>query len=143
MRLVGRGPVHTPVKKALGRWYKPLADLSVGDEVDVLLDDGRIVRTTVRIALLRQYHGDRRPQPQIWVTGITGSYASSRIRPVDGWWRTPGCSRIAVDAGVCGAEATGGGHIPDDARLVCGEPAGHTGPHRDEDWNAEWSEVPS
>ncbi len=51
--------------------------LEAGAPVHVLLDDGRVVETTLRYPA--QY-GER-----VWVDGIVGFYHHSRVRPVGGW----------------------------------------------------------
>lgn len=92
LNVVGSGPKFHSTSLAK-RWRDRLSGLAVGGEVDVLLDDGRIVRT--RIRGLRK-DGDGRLDGSrccVWVEGITGSYAAGRVRPADGWWRTRGCKR--------------------------------------------------
>jgi len=48
-----------------------------------------------KLDALREMARHRTPQLQVWVHGIVGSYAASRIRPAGGWWRTRGCRRVA------------------------------------------------
>lgn len=93
--VVGRGPRHRATGSAR-RWRDRVMALPVGAPVDVLLDSGHIVRTSLRFAPQHRWEGWlRRADLQVWVTGITGSYADGRIRPADGWWRTRGCVRCA------------------------------------------------
>lgn len=84
---VGTGPKFYSPGKSRQPWRPPidLIRLEIGDSVDVLLDDGRIVRTTVRgpVADLSGHYS-------AWVEGITGSYALHRIRRAGGWADVPG-----------------------------------------------------
>jgi len=93
--IVGHGPPFERTTKPLRAWRARLEALAPGAEVDVLLDNGEIVRTTMRGTRLREMARHRTPQLQVWVHGIVGSYAASRIRPAGGWWRTRGCQRVA------------------------------------------------
>lgn len=90
--LVGRGPSHhsTDATKA---WRDKMAALGAGALVDVLLDDGRIVRTKLRWPVTDASQN----RFTCWVEGIQGSYALGRVRPADGWWRTPGCRRVDLN----------------------------------------------
>lgn len=93
--VVGHGPRHHTTDAAR-RWRDRVMALPVGAPVDVLLDSGHIVRTSLRLAQRRHREGwRRRADLQVWVAGITGSYADGRIRPADGWWRTRGCVRCS------------------------------------------------
>ncbi len=87
--VVGTGPKHAETR-ARRVWLGRIAALPVDAEVDVLLDDGMIVRTTLRAGLDRMTG-----LAVVWVHGIPGPYAAGRVRPANGWWRTPGCSRQA------------------------------------------------
>ena len=69
--IVGKGP----------KWYDgtdspPPPPLHVGAKVDVLLNDGRIMRTTVK---KEPYCGG------IWLDGVVGSVRVTRVRAVWGW----------------------------------------------------------
>lgn len=72
-----------------------LLTLQVGDVVDVLLDSGDIVRTTVR-------HVPTRCTPRRskyagwsgWAVGLSSSYALGRFRRAGGWRRVPGCEYL-------------------------------------------------
>ncbi len=61
---------------------RQILELGAGDGVEVLLDDGRIVRSTVRHAAVeRPWH------TLIWIDGITGGYSAARCRPAGWrWW---------------------------------------------------------
>jgi hypothetical protein len=95
LRIVGHGPKFASTDAAKF-WRRRLAAMLIEDDVDVLLDDGRIVRTPLRAlnreALLRPDGGSR---CVVWLDGITASYAAGRVRPAHGWWRTPGCKRVS------------------------------------------------
>ncbi len=79
--VIGRGPSYRPCKLERA-WARKLEALDIGATVDVLLDDGRIVRTTIR-AMTRPVDG----RCSMWVEGIAGSYAVARVRPEGGWAR--------------------------------------------------------
>ncbi len=95
LTVVGHGPKFASTE-APTIWRRRLADLLLEDDVDVLLDDGRIVRTLLRAlnreALLKPGGQNR---CVVWLDGITASYAAGRVRPANGWWRTPGCKRVS------------------------------------------------
>ena len=89
--VVGRGPEYRAmVWSSLSRRERQqLARVSPGDVVDVLLDDGRIVRTTAQSALIDQ--GARRLRQRTFhLTGIRGRYAAERVRVPGGWARKKG-----------------------------------------------------
>lgn len=88
LTVVGYGPKHRSTLRRSSSWSARLCALAVNADVDVLLDSGEIVRTT-----LRGLRDDGPDRPRVWVVGIVGSYHASRIRPADGWWRTRGVVR--------------------------------------------------
>lgn len=91
--VVGLGPQYARTD-ASPAWRRRLSGLAVGEEVDVLLDDGRIVRTTLR-AVDRDGLLERAgPWWVVWLVGFGASYAAGRVRPAGGWWRTRGCGRV-------------------------------------------------
>lgn len=72
LRVVGAGDAFRPVREG-----EQLAEgLRAGELVHVLLDDGRVVESVLRADAAG---------PLVWVLGITGGYAHSRVRPVGGW----------------------------------------------------------
>lgn len=79
--VVGHGQEHHTTDVST-YWRRKLGALAAGDIVHVLLDDGRIVESTVR--WLRLPISDR---CCVWVHGITGSYAAGRVRTPGGWRR--------------------------------------------------------
>ena len=86
--VVGSGPKNRVASHIPKDRLKEVKLLKVGDSVDVLLDDGSIVRSKVR----GEWHpmggsGDG----SLWFEGMTGSYAAGRMRLVGGWAKTPGC----------------------------------------------------
>lgn len=84
--VVGHGPKFRDAGKINGAQLAYLDALAVGDSVDVLLDDGRIVR-----CVLRHRTTTVGSSPAVWLEGISGSYAAGRARVVGGWLNTPGC----------------------------------------------------
>lgn len=79
--IVGKGP----------KWYDgteapPPPPLHLGAKVDVLLNDGRIMRTTVK---KEPYCGG------IWLDGVVGSVRVTRVRAVGGW---AGQNHVSYDA---------------------------------------------
>lgn len=78
------GRAHTFGRTAANRyWRKRLTQLEVGAVVDVLLDCGDVVRTTLRYRVTPGHL----VRCQVWVEGIVGSYATGRVRPAGGWRR--------------------------------------------------------
>lgn len=93
-KIVGLGPrcglttLHTLPKPL----REDLLTLVKGDEVDLLLDGGEIVRGFVRAVR----HWPRRPHwrlrgRKVWVTGVVGSCALARVRRPRGWAGVEGC----------------------------------------------------
>lgn len=91
--IIGHGPAFW-TRALPSRWRRQLSQLRPGDIVDVLLDDGRIVRSALRAVRLNARGTVDANRCSVWVDGIVGSYAAHRVRPVNGWWRTPGISRL-------------------------------------------------
>lgn len=79
---IGQAQAFAPTR-ANRYWRKRLTQLEVGAVVDVLLDCGDVVRTTLRY---RVAPGSL-VRCQVWVVGIVGSYATGRVRPAGGWRR--------------------------------------------------------
>ena len=72
-----------------------LLSLQVGDVVDVLLDSGDIVRTTVRHAPTRcTWRRSKYAGWSGWAVGLSSSYALGRFRRAGGWRRVPGCEYL-------------------------------------------------
>lgn len=63
-------------------WREKILGLSEGTVVDVRLDSGRVVRTTLRARITKA-----QVRVMCWVVGIVGSYATGRVRPKGGWDR--------------------------------------------------------
>ena len=81
--VIGHGPDHAKTEVA-ARWLRRLRALELGALVDVLLDDGRVVRSSLRVPVPSDHDG---PRCLCWVVGIRGSYAAGRVRPAGGWRR--------------------------------------------------------
>ena len=89
--VVGTGPTfRRMVWSELTRQEREqLERVAAGDVVDVLLDDGRIVRTTARYPMVDQ--GERRLRQRTFhLVGIRGRYAAERVRLPGGWRRKAG-----------------------------------------------------
>lgn len=83
--IVGTGPSHRCCdwsKVAPATRAKILA-LQIGDGVEVLLDNGDIVRSTIRHPTSVQTSR----QASAWIEGVSASYAASRCRPAGWAWR--------------------------------------------------------
>lgn len=89
--VVGVGPTHRPMvwSEMSRREREQLALVATGDVVDVLLDDGRIVRTTARSPMVDQGKRQLR-QRTFHLVGIRGRYAAERVRLPGGWRRKAG-----------------------------------------------------
>lgn len=77
---------HPDWKKLVEAQREELKDLQIGDEVTVLLDDGRVVLTTVRTG--RPWSIGGHPHKAVWLVmleGFTGGFSLERVRPKD--WR--------------------------------------------------------
>lgn len=87
--VVGTGPRNRNFEKDVLATRPPPA---LGQTVDVLLRDGRIVRTRV----------ERPPLcGAVWLTGIRGRVNLAQVRSVDGWFDVPRCTRqVAAIVGV-------------------------------------------
>lgn len=68
---VGRGPAKRPERDG-----DPVRDWRVGETVDALLDDGRVVRAKVRVA---SAFG------AVWLEGIPTRMIGYRVRARGGW----------------------------------------------------------
>lgn len=89
--LVGTGPTYRRMvwSELTRREREQLERVTAGDVVDVLLDDGRIVRTTARGPMVDQ--GERRLRQRTFhLVGIRGRYAAERVRLPGGWRRKTG-----------------------------------------------------
>lgn len=89
---VGQGPPH-----GLTKWRnlspavrRAIEAMRVGDPVDLLLDGGTIVRSTVRHPMTTST--GRHKQRSVWVAGVSSSYAAARARPPGGFQHVRGCS---------------------------------------------------
>jgi hypothetical protein len=84
--VVGLGPAMRPnVWSSLTRREREqLARVGEGDVVDVLLDNGRIVRTVANCPMVDQGNGRLR-QRTFHLRGILGAYAAERVRVPLGW----------------------------------------------------------
>lgn len=94
--VVGHGRPHRTTA-ARRVWLDRLNALAVGDAVDVLLDDGRIVRTAIRVAGATSI--GRPETAMVWLRGISGGYAAGRVRTAGGWWGEPGVTQVPEVAG--------------------------------------------
>ncbi len=89
--VVGTGPTFRRMvwSELTRREREQLERVSAGDVVDVLLDDGRIVRTTARHPMVDE--GERRLRQRTFhLVGIRGRYAAERVRLPGGWRRKAG-----------------------------------------------------
>lgn len=81
--VIGLGPTFAKTEVP-ARWMARLRALELGALVDVLLDDGRVVRSRLRATVPTDHNG---PRCLCWVIGICGSYAAGRVRPAGAWRR--------------------------------------------------------
>lgn len=90
LRIIGDGPASRRCdwSKVTPKTRAKILALEVGEGVEVLLDNGEIVRSTVRHPARVQTPA----QAMIWVEGISGGYAASRCRPARWTWRLRGAS---------------------------------------------------
>lgn len=77
LEVVGRGPEFSR-GRADRRGARDLVQLRPGDVVDVLLDDGRIIRSTLRVGVSIDAH-------LAFIEGIVGGYSVGRVRPKGGF----------------------------------------------------------
>ena len=84
--VVGRGP-----KQFNATDVPSPPPCAVGDRVDVLLNDGRILRTRVERT---PYCGG------VWLVGVRGHVRVTRVRRVDGWLGVSGVEYAVADVAV-------------------------------------------
>lgn len=125
-----------------------LTQSGIGDEWHAIAVESRVVDVVATLAEHAHHYIGSGPLWAIHDEAQAYICAWAGRRMVDHEAVTPcACTEIGAleeeprEVEACGAEAPGGGVIPDEVTLRCTEPAGHEGWHDDEDWNATWPKV--